>query len=80
MCIDRQAVDREVLIDWVRDFLWHFEGACVGGGPEKWPENPANIIVTTILDAMNQDESDAEDGQNRRLNHLPNPASFFQNG
>lgn len=82
MCIlqtDRQvdSKTKEALTDWVRDFLWHFEGACTGDGQEKWPNNPEEIIINTILGAIDQDENDVEGSQYKHVDHLPSPASFF---
>ncbi len=58
MASDRQAVknpledwvisDKDLLIAWVRRFLWHYEGICAGEGTEKAPDMPEVTIVENI--------------------------------
>ncbi len=74
MCETIKTVDKEALIDWVGDFLWHFENMC-SGGPEEYPNVPPKIIIVeTILGVVR----DLKDDHNKELNQLPNPSTFFQ--
>jgi len=76
MCTDR-SVDpktKEVLIKWVGDFLWHFEGAISGEGLEQLPDNPAAIIVDTILQA----QIGGKDSGNKEQFQSTCAASYFQ--
>ena len=65
---------KETLIDWVGDFLWHFEHMCCDG-PEEFPGIPPKIIIVeTILGAIR----DSQDGHKNKLDQLQNPSSYFQ--
>lgn len=78
MNLDRPAVDktREALIKWVGDFLWHYEAACIGGSDEDMPEQDlATIIVNAVFGVC---EANGEDHKKIEIDHLPNPAFFFQ--
>lgn len=44
--------DKESLEAWVRRFLWHYEGVCLGDGPEQAPNEPERIILKNILVAL----------------------------
>ncbi len=83
MCVNHHAnksVDskiREALINWVGDFLWHVEGAISGHGPEKWPDDPATIIVDTILQYYKA-QNFVEGVDKEELFHLPEPSFYFQ--
>ncbi len=73
-CLVIDTKTKEALIDWVGDFLWHFEHMC-SGGPEECPDVPPKIIIVeTILGAI----MDSQDGHNKKSNQLPAASTFFQ--
>lgn len=68
MGFDRPAVDREALIDWVAKFLNYWEDTGMLYRPA------AEIIVNQICNSLCPEK----DSEQKALNHLPEPSSYFQ--
>ena len=71
MCTDRQAVDKAPLIKWVRIFLRYW-------ALDDWPgyvspDNPAQIIIDTIINYQSARES----GKKNLEGLLPDVEYFF---
>lgn len=75
MNTDGSAIDREALIDWVNNYLRHLEGIYSGRDSEIWTDDPATVIVDTIMGAT----ISPEDGLQNQLSHFPNILSLFRN-
>jgi hypothetical protein len=67
MSLDRPAIDRDALIGWVAKFLNYWEDT----GMLYWPA--AEIIVNQICNSLCPEK----DSEQKEINHLPKPSSFF---
>jgi hypothetical protein len=74
LSLERPVIDKEALINWVGDFLWHFERV-IYGESGHCIDDPATIIVDVILSQTVQ----GVDMKNS-VDSLPESASFFQFG
>lgn len=76
--IDRpvNSNSREVLIKWVGDFLWEWEGAISEPNRQGMLYgDAAKIIVDTIINV----KTDPSNDEYKESTQLPNPESYFHN-